>query len=289
MQLRSKYFTYPVIIEDGDFYVESRFETDVEQVLDGYNIKLVLKAELVNDELEKMLEEGTVGIVHHIECPQTCFRETVVTKEYSLEYILKDGQVNGVVQICSFIAALKNIDKYSNSLFSNDYRGFKFDLEKGCIMAVGNQINLHIKKIRDDLANTASIFSIVPNMDHSVTELKINLTDSKIAIIVPEKTFGVYSNMSAYLDVQPVMHSMIIIPALMQAFTELKESREQLYIYEDYRWFRSLRKTCAKMGVSLDAEGLASLDIFSISQKLIDSPIVKAIDYLGAGGDDYED
>ncbi|ETJ21057.1 hypothetical protein Q604_UNBC18358G0003 [human gut metagenome] len=289
MQLRSKYFTYPVIIEGGDFYVESRFETDVEQRLDGYNIKLVFKAELINDELEKMLENGTVGIVHHIECPQTCLRETVVTKACTLEYTLKDGQVNGIVQICSFVVALNNIDKYSNSLFSNDYKGFKFDLEKGCIMAIGNQINLRIKKIRDDLANTASIFSIVPNMDSSVTELKINLTDSKIAVILPEKTFGVYSNMSTYLDVQPVMHSMIIIPALMQAFTELKESREQLYTYEDCRWFRSLRKTCSKMGVNLDAEGLASLDIFSISQKLLNTPIVKAVDYLGAGGDDYED
>ena len=35
MQLRSKYYTYPVITEDADFYIDSSFTSDVDQDIDG--------------------------------------------------------------------------------------------------------------------------------------------------------------------------------------------------------------------------------------------------------------
>lgn len=287
MQLKSRYFTYPVISLGNNFYIDSSFETDVESNFEGYNINLVLKANLKNKELEEMLENGTVIIVHHIECPQTCFRDIIKTKKENEFISLRDSQVNGVVQVCSFLVANENISKYSNDLFAREYKGFKFDIEKGCIMAIGSQVDLRINKRRDDLVNASSIFSIIPNMDPSVMEIKINLTDNKIAIIIPEKTFGIYENMSSYMDIQPVMHSMFIIPALMYTFYELKDSNE-LYIYEDNRWFRALRKACTKMDLELNEANLKTLDIFSISQKLMDSPIIKGVDYLGAGEVSYE-
>ena len=133
MQLRNKYYPYPVIMEDGEYYVDSSFTNDVEQVRDGYNIKLIFKAELRNDELVELLKDGIVEIVHHIECPQTCYRNIVRTRENKIEFLLKDSDVNGVVQVCSFLIAKRKIEKYTNTMFSSDYRGFKFDLEKGLL------------------------------------------------------------------------------------------------------------------------------------------------------------
>lgn len=255
MQLRSKYYTYPVITEDADFYIDSSFTSNVEQVLDGYNIRLKLKAELVNPELEERL---------------------------------KSEEVNGVVQICTFLVANKSIDKYTNSLFAPDFRGFRFDIDRGCILAVGNQINLRINKIRDDLANTSSIFSIVPNRDETITNIKVDTTGNKIVISIPQETFSIYSNMSSSLDIQPVMHSMLIIPSLVYALTEVKESRTHLYDYEDYRWFRSLRKAAEQINIVFDESGLENIDPFDLAQKLMDSPIPKAVNYL-RGDNDEED
>lgn len=285
MQLKSRYFTYPVISTGNNFYADSSFKTDVESSLDGYNINFSLKAKLQNKELEEMLEKGEVIIAHHIECPQTCFRKLYTTKKETEIISIKDNQVNGLVQVCSFLVANENISEYSNKLLKREYSGLKFDIEKGCIMAIGNQIDLRINKIRDDLVNTTSIFSIIANYDPTVMEIKINLTDNKIAIVIPEKTFGIYKNMSGYLAIQPVMHSMFIIPALMHTFYELKDSKE-LYMYEDYRWFRALRKACIDMDVEINEVSLKSLDIFLISQKLMDSPIVKGIDFLMGAGDE---
>lgn len=288
MQLRSKYYTYPVITEDADFYENSSFSSDVEQVLDGYNVRLKLKAELVNPELEEMLEKEEVMYAHHIECTQTCFRKLVLTNEKEKECVLRDGEVNGIVQVCSFLVANKDIEKYSNKLFAQDFRGFRFDIERGCIMAVGSQINLRINKIRDDLTNTSSIFSIIPSRDETITNIKVDTSGNKIVIMIPQETFSIYSNMSSSLDIQPVMHSMLIIPSLVYALTEVKESRSHLYDYEDYRWYRSLRKAAEKMNVAFDEESLANIDPFDLAQKLMDSPIPKAVNYL-RGDNDEED
>lgn len=289
MQLRNKYYPYPVIIEDGDYYVNSSFDTDVEQGIEGYNVKLALKSELVNDELQTLMDEGKVEIVYHIECPQTCFRVSFRTREKYSSYILKETEVNGNVQICSFIVAKQDIEKYTNRLFSPDYQGFRFDIEKGCVMAVGSQINLRVNKIRDDLANTASIFSIAPNKDQMETTVITDLSKNKIVILLPEKTYALYANMQTFLDVHPVMHSMIIVPTLMYVLSELKQDREQLYNYEENRWFRSLRKACEGIGIIIDQESLANVDVYKTAQLLLNSPIADAVEYLMTGGRTYED
>ncbi len=289
MQIRSKYYPYPVIIEGGDYYSDSEFSSQIEQYMDGYNVKLVLKTRLINKELEKMLDDGDVEIVHHIECPQTCFREIVRTGEYEKTHILMDSDVNGIVQVCTFLIASKDLDKYSNEAFSSDYRGFKFNIEKGCVMAVGNQYNVRINKIRDDLVNASSIFSIIPNMDPLENTMKVELASQKIVISLPEKNYHQYYNIQAYIDVQPVMHSMIIIPALIYTFAEMRSAGEQLYEYEDYRWFRSLRKVCASMNITLDEETLMNLDILKVAQQLLSGPISKAIEYCSMGGGSHED
>ena len=155
-------------------------------------------------------------------------------------------------------------------------------------MAVGNQINLRINKVKDDLTNTASIFSIIPNLDETITNIIINTSGNKIVIAVPQETFSIYSNMSSSLDIQPVMHSMLIIPALVYAITEVKEARTHLYDFEDYRWYRSLRKAAEKMNICFDEDSLSNINPFDCAQKLMDSPIPKAVNYL-RGDNDEED
>ena len=287
MQLRSKYYTYPVITEDADFYIDSSFTSDVDQDIDGYNIVLILRYELKNPGLEELMKAGKVKVAHHIECSQTCYRKLILTEENEHRFVIRDGEVNGKVQVCSFLVAMEDIPHYSNELFSQDYKGFNFNIEHGCVMAVGSQIDLRINKIKDDLANTSSIFSIIPNYDETVTNIIVDISGNKIVISVPEKSFAIYSNMSATMDIQPIMHSMLIIPALTYALTELKESKDELYNYEDYRWFRCLRKACEQINISFEESIIENIKPFDLAQKLLDSPIPKAMDYLG--GDTYED
>lgn len=288
MQLRNRYYPYPVIVEGGEYYENSKFSSSVNQEMEGYDAKITITVELNDTLLLQKIEQGEVVYAHHIECPQTCYRRVIKTKEKVKDILLKDKDVNGIVQICSFIIAEKDIDKYTNESFAADYRGWKFNIEKGCILAIGNQYNVRINKIRDDLANTSSIFSIVPNADQTENNLLVDLGQQKIVISLPEKTYQQYYNIQGYIDIQPAMHSMIIVPALVYVFSELR-STENLEEMEYYRWYRSLKKACNGIGINIDEEGLKKMDLFKVAQQLLNSPISKAIEYSAMGGGIYED
>lgn len=289
MQLRNKLFPYPVIIAGGNYYENSSFVSNVKQQFDGYNVKLKLSVTLDNSEMEEYIKKGSAIYAHHIECPQTCFRKIIKTKSADIECILKDTDVCGIVEICSFVIANEDIEKYTNKSFSSLYRGWKYDIEKGCILAVGNQYNLTINKQRDDLANTSSIFSVIPNSNQAEPYISYNINSQKIIIMMPQITFNQYANIQDYIDIQPVIHAMIIVPALSYALSELINSADHLYEYEDYRWFKGLKKACKKLGIELNEETIKLVDIIKLPQQLLDSPITKAIEYCALGGGTYED
>lgn len=289
MQLRNKYYPYPVIIEDGDYYENSSFDSTVDQEMDGYNVKLRLKTSLNDKLMKEMITKGQLMYAHHIECPQTCYRRVVKTNSDDTTVIIKESEVNGLVQVCSFVVAIENIDKYTNESFAQDYRGWKFNIEKGCIMAIGNQYNLRINKIRDDLSNTSSIFSIVKNTDPVEDCMQFDLGQQKIIITLPEKSYNQYCSVQNNMEIQPVMHSMLIVPALIYAFTELKSAADQLYEYEEYRWFRGLKKACSLLGIQIDEESIKVIDVVKISQQLLKSPVTTAIEFCSLGGEIYED
>ena len=288
MRLRSKYYPYPVIIENGGYYEKSTFVTKLTHVMDGFNIKLTIETELQDTKLNEMLNNGDIVYAHHIECPQTCYRCLVKTREPISNILIKDTDVSGIVQICSFVISNKFIEKYENDCFSADYRGFKFNIEKGCVLAVGNQYEIRINRIRDDFSGADSIFSVVPNLDRSENNILVDTSQQKIIIKIPERTYQQYYNIQNYIDIQPVLHSSIIVPALMYVLSFI-QGQENVGDMEYYRWFRMLKKACEKISVTLDDDNINQIDIFKVSQQLMESPIIKAIDFMAIGGGVYED
>ena len=74
-----------------------------------------------------------------------------------------------------------------------------------------------------------------------------------------------------------VLHSMIVIPALMKCFDDMKAKPEELYTFEDKRWFRALKKAMKKIDLELTEENILSIDSFVVSQKLMDNTTNRAI------------
>lgn len=290
MQIKNKYYPYPVIAYGNDSYDGSEFVSDANYAHDAHNIKFQLEAVLTDDCLSAMIADGRVKYAHHIECQQTCFRTLILTDKASDEFKVHESKINGLVQICSFLMADKDIPNYSNPSFSRDYKGFKFNIDRGCVLAIGSQINMLINKEKEELANTSSIFSIRKNMDPSATELQVSTTGQKIVILIPEKTCNQYLNVST-TTLLPVLHAMVIQPALMQVLYELKEAaqKNELYNYEGFRWYRALRRTAEKLELKFDEESIASMDVFKMAQKLLDSPVIKAMSTICSGDGELDD
>lgn len=288
MQIKNKYYPYPVIAAGNDSYEDCSFISDADYAIDAHNVRLVLCAETDNTMLNEMIKNGSVKYAHHIECQQTCFRRLILTDEPHHEEIIHESMLNGLTHVCTFLMAADNIVGYANPNFSKDYRGIKFNLERGCIMAIGGQVNIIINKDKEDLSRTSSIFSIRRDHDPSHTELHVSTTGAKIVVLIPEKTCNQYLTLSTQAMFIPVLHSMVIMPALMQVLTELKEAAQQnlLYNYEDLRWFRGLKKTAEKLGIKFDQDALSQINAFKVAQQFLDTPVVKALANICSGDGD---
>ena len=147
-----------------------------------------------------------------------------------------------------------------------------------------------INKEKEELASTSSIFSIRKNLDPSATELQVSTTGQKIVILIPEKTCNQYLNVST-TTLLPVLHAMVIQPALVQVLYELKEAaqKNELYNYEGLRWYRALRRTAEKLELKFEEESIASMDVFKMAQKLLDSPVIKAMNTICSGDGEPDD
>lgn len=289
MQIRHKYFPYPVVAEANPSYENTSFLTDADVEKDGYNLRFTLKATIDNEEINTLIKQKAIAFVHHIECPQTCFRQVIRTDDSELQYTIHESKLNGVVQVCSLIVATADIKAYKNRSFSADYKGFSFSIDNGCILGIGNQINLRINKEKDDLESTDSIFTVVPLLDQNETYVKVNTSNTrKIEIKVPQETWNRYQAMSMISALESTMHAMLIIPALMCVFDEILRNADELYLFEDYRWFRALKVVCKKHGVDFDNDEFGTINSFELAQKILDTPIIRAIEFLSnnSGGEE---
>ena len=197
MDIRYKMYPYPVLAYFLDDYKDKHaFDVKITQVKDGFDTKLVFEATLTNKELLGLVRSGKASFVYHLECSQTGFRKVIRTDKFSLPYVLSNHEVKNIVQICPFIVATKDITSYSSTDFDDDYKGMTFDIEEGCVLAVGQQVDADVSDSIDDLANTPSIFSIVQNTDEAIKEMKVDGNGDKIVIQLPFNDYYSYKSLS---------------------------------------------------------------------------------------------
>lgn len=285
MEIRYKLYPYPVLAYYSDDYKEGSFDTTIDLQKDGYNIRVDFMASLTNEGLKKLIQDGQAQYVYHLECAQTGFREVVTTSNVAESCILSAKKICGKLQICPFIVAAKNITGYSNSGFHDDYNGATFEIEAGCVLAVGKQVNATIVKEIEDLANTPSVFSIIRNADPLATHMIVGIDGQKIIIKLPLNDYYSYKQLAKAPITHPVLNAVTIIPALTYALEELKcrsiEEREEL---SECGWYRTVRKALlTKFDVDIENDDFNQQNMVVLAQRLINDPLTEAFKVLCEG------
>jgi hypothetical protein len=283
MDIKYKLYPYPIVSDFSFDYIDTVFESDVTAFQEGYNVKLAFTASINNEEIKLLIAEGKMEYAFHIECPQTCFRKVIRFSEEASDMLIPDKDLNGRMQICPFIIASEVIKGYTNKSFHDDYKGLTFDLESGCIIAAGRQVNIDIEKDRNDFADTPSIFCIVRNANEKEQGMVVDLYKDKITVKLAENDYYNYKSIRKSF-IQPVLHSSIVIPALVYVLEEIKNiSADERYEFEEYRWYRALKKALTKLDYDIDAESLSDMMVLKTAQDLINTPINQALEVLARG------
>jgi hypothetical protein len=295
MEIRPKLYPYPVLSYYSDDYIGSNFNVEINAQPDGYNFKLIFKSELDDEILQGYIASEDVNFVYHLECAQTGFRNVLKTSLPEITHIIPDKNIRGQLQICPFIVAMKDLPSYVNGSFNEDYRGFKFAIEAGCVMAVAKQINIEIEKDINDLSQTPSIFSIIKNADETELGMLVDMYKTKIVIKLPEKDYYNFKSIRDEADIQPVLNSIVVIPALLFVLEELcrldPNSRDELNVYS---WYRVIKRVLSlRFNTDIESDKLSSLNMIEVSQKLINTPLSDGLHVLSTGyensGEDDEE
>lgn len=279
MDLRYRLYPYPVLTKYTDDYKDSKFEVEMANTLDGKFVKLSFSAQLENTGLSKLLEEGKIHFLYHLECSQTGFREAITTSKYDLIKPILCTKLRGRLQICTFIVATQDIPKFKNDNFHEDYRGFTFLIERGCVVGVGDQFNVDIEEDPFELENTPSIFSIIKNLDNEAQGMLVDMDQRKIIIKIPKKSFYNLASIRQIPQIQPTINSLIIIPALLYVLEEVsKRPIDERYDYSQYGWYRAINKALKqKFDCDFESQAFSNLNMVEVAQKLIDSPLEDAL------------
>lgn len=293
MEIKYKIYPYPVLSSFSNGYRSGTFDVSIDPVKDGYDVRIDFVATLTCQSLLDCINQGVAKYVYHLECAQTGFRTVVQTDKISEVYTLLSKTVNGKLQICPFIVATQDIKGYSSEDFHDDYHGFTFDIEAGCVMAVGKMVTIDITKDIDDLANTPSIFNIIKNPDPACQQMLVDMSGRKIMIKLPVADFYSYKALSTTPLAQPILNSLTVVPALIFVLEELKalspaERAENSYLL----WYKVLSKALlTQFDCDVESETFNSQNLILLAQKLINSPLSDAFKFLAgsfndAGGDE---
>lgn len=280
MIIKKRYYPYPVLTPYSDDYIKSEFKIEsIEQGQEVNDYIFRINLYLNNKTILDLIGSNRAEYVIHVECPRTSFRKVYSSNSNEIKIKIREYEIDGRVEIICFVIAKQNILNYRNNLFHRDYGDLDFNIERGQFIAISNPANLDIIKDTDDLKKLSSIIR-VSSISELDEEIRYDLDGERIYIRLSEDYYRLYTYASNSPENVRVLHSMIIYPALIYVFHELKESAE--YDFENYverKWFQSLRLQLKNQGIELNRELFErdGFEPYQLAQKILDNPVNSAL------------
>ena len=216
MNITKRLYTYPVLSEERDDYVDSVFDAEVQYKMNGVNnLQFDFDIEMDNRELQSMILAGDAEYVIHIECANTSFRTAIHDISNHVSKEIPVGRINGRIEIIVLIVTKKEVSHFVNSNWDDDYRGVSFELSKGSILAYKNIPVIDIVKNYEEFNSASSIFKVYKRLTDEPKPMEVNLSTAQIGIGVGSQEYKIYSRFCDKEEFQPILNSMMIFPALV--------------------------------------------------------------------------
>lgn len=281
-------YPFPVLSSITNDYINCDFHF-VMHVVRKLKTKIILEIEPIIKcrTISALISEKKCKLVAHVECSQTKFRKVYDIDEKSKNSIeISSRALCGTVQVVCFVVAIEDIESLSNCYneFNACYGDTSFYVEAGSILGISNQPDFTATKDIYDLSNVSSIISIIPSKD-DIKEMKIELTDEKIRVVLPEEAYTKYSIVgNDESDYTPILHSMFALPALVYAIEHLHQQHEWLDD-EDSLWFKVIKKKIEEKHSKFNLNLIDNKTSVVLAQELIGYPLCEATDNLVKLGD----
>ena len=285
MRLGKKVPPYPILNKSLNMssYKNSNFSFsyELEETKELFIIKNA-KLETDSGDLLKYFNLQKLKAVIIVECSSTVYRNKfeISINPVNIEIPIKD--LNDKVEISCFVYAIEDIENYSSKDMQDAYQGYSFMIEKYSMFAVDDGITMKIEYDDKEDNKVASIFSVIKSFDQNLNNMKVELTDRKIKIILPEKSFEYYDALKDKEPFQNIFFSILIIPSLTYAFSEIQKLPNETEIddiVDKYSWFKSIVASYKKLyNIDLDYETFKQLVPLELAQCLMNNCTTSSFD-----------
>lgn len=267
-KLYSQYKTSDLSFKYNEVITETQFILDDIQ----YNIN----CEYINS----LIEEDFAEVVLVVECAQTMLRRNfkITSDMNDIKIPLKD--VNGKVDISLFIVAKKDIPNFKCNDFLDDYSDYEFYIEKNDIIGVDDGYTSRIEFNEEENGERSSIFLLIKDNNITDRTMRVDLSDDKIIISLPMEQWNEYDKTKKIRKFQNLYFSLIAVPALSYALCEMQRLGENIdNIRIEKKWFNAFCIAYEnRNGEELTDEYFMQMNPYSEAQKLLNNPVIKAID-----------
>jgi hypothetical protein len=176
-----------------------------------------------------------------------------------------------------YIVATADIVDYTLPEAHDDYRGYKFNLSKGDVIAGGSSASFIAEKSWLAL-KTVSSFMDIQKYDEKNGPMKIDLSLDKITVKMSENDYERYHGTWNKQHFGPIFHSAIVLPTLIYALSQMIED-EKGDNYGDKKWYQVLDHRI-KNDEALKNIVFEQGDIAQIAQILLGNPMDRTLSSL---------
>lgn len=281
MKIKYKHFPHPVLADFLNDFAFGSFSSQINVSTSDNIYNVESNFQLEDDDIKKYISNKQAEFAVHIECPFTYYRRIFTSQNNYLNFNIPARLLEGRVELSSFITAADGIDNYKSSNFKDIFKKFSFEIDKGDILAVGDQINFEAEKDTDAVKNIPSIFAVEAHPDKNANALDVSTNSEKIIIFLPKKSFNTYKTLRQDPNLSSVLASIIVTPVLTEIIEDFKNGKGEILLdSQSHRWFRVLNKKLQEIGIDLKNNNSFSESSVAVVQELIGNPAVKALDDL---------
>ena len=214
---------YSSSITDNDY--------EIREIDDKDNFIYELELFVHNEDLEKLIAAGKAIYACTAICTSTFKMYCFKSDKPVLQIKIPRQEVNQKVELMWMILSTKAVPDFESQMLNPDYQG-KASFPLGAILAYITSFEIN-PTICDEMRSLDEIFVVVKNTE--TNEIKYSFDDRKIKIKLPNEQLEVFNNHGGKYSA--VMHSTIVMQALMLAISKIQEADENLdwvYILKQY-------------------------------------------------------
>jgi hypothetical protein len=264
MVYNNREYPHPVLgIEDA---IEGKFNVHLSVKAGKDTIRIEPVFDLENDDINSMIQNKQAQFATQIYCRSTMYR-SIFKSESSIQQkiVIPTSDLRNEVQLDFFVCAATDIQSYCNSKAHPDYGDISFQLNKGEILAYGGHGVFHANKSPEELKAISS-FMQIERTEKDSGPIQNSYHGEKIVVQLSKNDYEKYRDIAGNQYAEQLLHSSVVLPALMDAIEQTKEPSSE---FTDNSWYKILQALVAEKGKGND-------NALYAGQKILDNPINRA-------------